>query len=155
MLCLYIKYIYISYKLYENKYMRINTLFSIMSIFSKYILYVCVSLYIHNKYTQYTHIYYVNKNFYFGCDLIVNNHLTAQIYIYTKMHIHFFLKFKFPENIQGYYSNSACLYLSRKLLIWLIAFQIVCLRSVDHNGLICDAKALLQVTLHKCLNVEV
>ncbi len=27
-----------------------------------------VSLYIHNKYAQYTHIYYVNKNFYFGCD---------------------------------------------------------------------------------------
>ncbi len=23
-----------------------------------------VYLYIHNKYTQYTHIYYVNKNFY-------------------------------------------------------------------------------------------
>ncbi len=29
-----------------------------------------VYLYIDNKYTQYTHIYYVNKNFYFGCDLI-------------------------------------------------------------------------------------
>ncbi len=30
---------------------------------------VCVYLYIHNKYTQYTHIYYVNKNFQnFGCD---------------------------------------------------------------------------------------
>ncbi len=27
-----------------------------------------VYLYIHNKYTQYTYIYYVNKNFYFGCD---------------------------------------------------------------------------------------
>ncbi len=25
-------------------------------------------LYIHNKYTQYTHLYYVNKNIYFGCD---------------------------------------------------------------------------------------
>ncbi len=25
-------------------------------------------LYIHNKYTQYTHVYYGNKNFYFGCD---------------------------------------------------------------------------------------
>ncbi len=23
---------------------------------------------VHNKYTQYTHIYYVHKNFYFGCD---------------------------------------------------------------------------------------
>ncbi len=29
---------------------------------------VCVCIYIHNKYTQYTHIYYVNENFYFGCD---------------------------------------------------------------------------------------
>ncbi len=27
-----------------------------------------VYLYMHNNYTQYTHIYYVNKNFYFGCD---------------------------------------------------------------------------------------
>ncbi len=34
-----------------------------MEIFSKYILYVCVCLHIHNKYTQYTLIYYVNKNF--------------------------------------------------------------------------------------------
>ncbi len=25
---------------------------------------MCVYLYKHNKYTQYTHIYYVNKNFY-------------------------------------------------------------------------------------------
>ncbi len=25
---------------------------------------MCVYLYIDNKYTQYTHIYYVNKNFY-------------------------------------------------------------------------------------------
>ncbi len=29
---------------------------------------MCVYLYIHNKYTQYTYIYNVNKNFYFGCD---------------------------------------------------------------------------------------
>ncbi len=26
---------------------------------------VCIYLYIHNKYTQYKHIYYVNTNFYF------------------------------------------------------------------------------------------
>ncbi len=26
---------------------------------------MCVYLYIHNKYTQYKHIYYVNTNFYF------------------------------------------------------------------------------------------
>ncbi len=24
---------------------------------------VCIYIYVHNKYTQYTHIYYVNKNF--------------------------------------------------------------------------------------------
>ncbi len=27
-------------------------------------MYVCVYLHIHNKYTQYTYIYNVNKNFY-------------------------------------------------------------------------------------------
>ncbi len=27
---------------------------------------MCVYLYMHNKYTQYIHIYNVNKNFYFG-----------------------------------------------------------------------------------------
>ncbi len=49
-----------------------------MYIFSKYIVCVCVRacmracvrvyIYIYNKYTQYTQIHYVNKNFYFGCD---------------------------------------------------------------------------------------
>ncbi len=29
---------------------------------------MCVYLYMHNKYTQYTHIHYVKKNVYFGCD---------------------------------------------------------------------------------------
>jgi len=29
---------------------------------------VWVYLYIQNNYTQFTHIYYVNTNFYFGCD---------------------------------------------------------------------------------------
>ncbi len=37
---------------------------------------MCVYLYIHNKYTQYTHIYYVNKNL-FWMWLIVINRLTA------------------------------------------------------------------------------
>ncbi len=40
-----------------------------INIFNRYtlhILYMCC-IYIHNTYTQYTHIY-VNKNFYFGCD---------------------------------------------------------------------------------------
>ncbi len=32
---------------------------------------MCVLLYIHNKYTLYTHIYYLNKNFYFWMRLIV------------------------------------------------------------------------------------
>ncbi len=36
---------------------------------------MCLYLYIHNKYTQYTHIYCVNKNFYF--DAI--NRLTALV----------------------------------------------------------------------------
>ncbi len=61
MLRLYIKYINIWYKLYEYEYIHVN-------IFKMYKIYVvCVSMYT-NKYTQYTHIYYVNKNFYFGCD---------------------------------------------------------------------------------------
>ncbi len=29
---------------------------------------MCVYLYINNKYTQYTYIYNVNQNFYFGLD---------------------------------------------------------------------------------------
>ncbi len=41
---------------------------------------MCMYLYIHNKYTQYTHIYYVNKNAYFG--LIAINRLRAHTYIY-------------------------------------------------------------------------
>ncbi len=41
-----------------------------------------VYLYIHNKYTEYTHIYYVNKNL-FWMRLITINHLTALIYIYS------------------------------------------------------------------------
>ncbi len=40
---------------YKNKYIHVNF---------QNIYYMCVDLY--NKYTQYT--YYVNKNFYFGCD---------------------------------------------------------------------------------------
>jgi len=31
-------------------------------------MHVCVFIYIQNNYTQYTHIYYVNTNFYCGCD---------------------------------------------------------------------------------------
>ncbi len=43
---------------------------------------MCVYLYIHNKYTQYTHIHYVNK-------LILDaiNRLTALIYNKIKYHV--------------------------------------------------------------------
>ncbi len=54
--CLYIKYIYIWHKLYEYKYIHVDTCKYFKNI-------CCVYLYI-----QYTDIYYVNKNFYFGCD---------------------------------------------------------------------------------------
>ncbi len=47
----HIYYIYI----YHINYININ-------IFSKYILYVCIFIYIHNKYTRNTDIYYANKN---------------------------------------------------------------------------------------------
>ncbi len=66
MLHLYIKYIYMLYNLYE--YLSIC-----LSVYlSTYCM--CVYLYIHNKYTQYTLIYYVSKNFYFEYDLIVWQH---------------------------------------------------------------------------------
>ncbi len=52
---------------YTCKYFRIYT--------------VCVYLCIHNKYTQYTYIYYANKNL-FWMRLIAINHLTAQLFIY-------------------------------------------------------------------------
>ncbi len=60
---LYIKYIYIWYNLYEYKYIYVNTCKYFQNMCC-----MCVSLYMHNKYTQHTHIYYVNKNLYFGCD---------------------------------------------------------------------------------------
>jgi len=65
-LCLYIKYIYLWYKWYEYKYIQVNT----CKYFSK-----CMHVYIHNKYTQHTHIYYANKTFI----LYPINHLTALI----------------------------------------------------------------------------
>ncbi len=61
MLILDIECIYLSYKLHEYKYRYVN-------IFRIYIYCMCLYLYIHNKYTQNTYIYYVNKNFYSGCD---------------------------------------------------------------------------------------
>ncbi len=60
---LYIKYIYLQYKLYEYKHRHVNACKYFLNIYC-----MCVYLYIHNKYTQNTHIYFANKNFYFGCD---------------------------------------------------------------------------------------
>ncbi len=54
--CLYIKYIYLEYKLYEYKYRHVNTCKYFQNIYC-----MCVYLYIHNKYTQNTH--YANKTF--------------------------------------------------------------------------------------------
>ncbi len=48
-----------------NKYKPVNTYKYFQNIYC-----MCVYLYIHNKYTQNTHIYHANKNFYFGCDLL-------------------------------------------------------------------------------------
>ncbi len=57
MLCLYIKYIHIlyEYKMYTDKYFQ--------NIYC-----MCVYLHMHNKYIEYTNIYYVNKNLYCGCN---------------------------------------------------------------------------------------
>ncbi len=47
---------------------------------------MCVYVCIHNKYTQYTYIYNVNKSFYFGCDSSfdsTNIYIYIYIYIYT------------------------------------------------------------------------
>ena len=62
-LFLYIKCIYLPYKLYEYKYRHVNACKYFQNIYR-----MCVYLYIHNKYTQNTHIYYANKNFYFVYD---------------------------------------------------------------------------------------
>ncbi len=53
MLCLYNKYIYIWYKLYEYKYLHVNA-----GKYFQNICCMCVHLNIHNKHTQYTHIMY-------------------------------------------------------------------------------------------------
>ncbi len=50
--------------IYNINYMNIKYIH--VNIFKIYN--VCEYLYIHNKYTQYTHTYYVNKKLYFGCD---------------------------------------------------------------------------------------
>ncbi len=64
--CMYIikKNVMFTYDMciYNIKYIHVNPCKYFQNI------YCIVYFYIHNKYTQYTHIYYVNKNFYFGCD---------------------------------------------------------------------------------------
>ncbi len=50
--CLYIKYIYLEYKLYEYKYIHVNTCTYFQNIY-------CFYMYIINK--RRTHIYYANK----------------------------------------------------------------------------------------------
>ncbi len=45
-----------------------NLISAVKSIyFLNIYMYVCVFIYTY-KYKQYTHIHYVNKHFYFGCD---------------------------------------------------------------------------------------
>ncbi len=55
---------------------NINYINIYMKILSKYIQNVCVFIYIHNKYTQYTHILCKQKRL-FWMQLIVINHLAA------------------------------------------------------------------------------
>ncbi len=69
MLRLYIKYIYIWYNLYEYKYKHAY-------IFKIYAVCGCLYIYIRNIHS--THIYYVNKNF-FWMRLITINLLTTLI----------------------------------------------------------------------------
>ncbi len=83
MLCLYIKYIYLLNQLYEYKYRHVN----IFKIYACVYFYIYIQ-YIHNKYTQNTHIYYANKNVYFGLNLI--NRLTALKNIYFNYFILFY-----------------------------------------------------------------
>ncbi len=52
----------------NKNYMNINIDVNASKYFQN-IYCMCLYLYIHNKYTQHTHIYYVNKNFYFGCEM--------------------------------------------------------------------------------------
>ncbi len=71
-LCLYIKYIYIGYKLYQHKYINVNKCC------------ICVHLSIPNKYTQYKHI----CNFYQLLEVI--NRLKALVHEYVSCEQHWF-----------------------------------------------------------------
>ncbi len=73
-----ISYVYIlNIFIYNINYININIY---MEIFSKYILYVCIYI-DDNKSTQYTHLYYANKDFYFWMRLIATNRLTEVLLI--------------------------------------------------------------------------
>ncbi len=67
LLCIY-KHTHVQY--YILKIFTFIQLYIHMLVFYIYI-YTCMCLYLfqHNKSTQYTPIYYLNKNIYFGCDL--------------------------------------------------------------------------------------
>ncbi len=72
--------------MYNINYMNINIY---TCKYFQNIYCMCVHLYIHNKYTQYTHTYYVNKNL-FWMRLITINNLTALIVHYSMFHEVFF-----------------------------------------------------------------
>ncbi len=53
--------------MYDIKYKNINV-YTCKYFQNVYCMRVYLYIGLHNKYAQYEHIYYVNKNFYFGCD---------------------------------------------------------------------------------------
>ncbi len=63
---------------------------------------MCVYLYIHNKYTQYTQKYYVHKNFYFWMRLIVINRCPAVLEILLQFYF-----FYIYSNVIYYYDGKA------------------------------------------------
>ncbi len=71
-------------------YIYIPLIYNTFTIYTYKYLHVWVCIYIHIKYTQYTHVYCVNINYFFILDAI--NHLTAQnnrknIYIMSTLNI--------------------------------------------------------------------
>ncbi len=72
-------YVYIIHLfIYNRNYMKINihTCKYFLSVYC-----MCMLLYINNKYTQYTHIYYINRNFIL--EAINHNYQFGHIHIYT------------------------------------------------------------------------
>ncbi len=69
-LCTYYVYIYIkihTYSIYLRVYIYIHNNYVIHKS-NISILNIYMHAYIDNKYTQYQHIHYINKNVYFGCN---------------------------------------------------------------------------------------